>query len=368
MRNAKVFAGSSHTELAALIVQKLGIPAAPITIKNHANRETSIELDVSVRNQDIFIIQSGSDTINDHLMELLILINSCRTSSAARITAIIPYFPYSKQSKKKKSRGAITAKLIANMIIVAGADHIITMDLHHDQIQGFFSKPVDNLLSEPCLCKYILDHITPYHEVSEVVIVSKNPGGVKRVTNIADRLRCDFALIHQDKNFPSPVRSQNRRRRLSELHRSSNPQIAGGASQEGMILSESHSITDVSVSTIGPVKLKESMMPDEEAIEIHDALQLVEVIEKEWHKDGLQLVGDVNGRVCVIIDDIVDKAASFLSAAELLIAKGASRVYVMGTHGILSGDALAEFEECTAIHEVRGDFRYLSCWDSPFCQ
>jgi ribose-phosphate pyrophosphokinase len=181
--------------LSHVILEKLGLSGSPVTVKKFSNSELSVDLGVSVRNEDVFIIQSGSTSINDHLMELLIMINACKLASAKRITAVLPYFPYGKQSKKKKARGSITAKLIANMLAVAGVDHIITMDLHSSQIQGFFTKPVDNLLAEPGFAKYIKEK----YDVSKCIIVSKNAGGTKRVTSLADRLECDFALIHREK-------------------------------------------------------------------------------------------------------------------------------------------------------------------------
>lgn len=155
MPGIKIFTGSSHPELTSLILDRLGIPASPAIVKRFANAETSVELGVSVRDADVFLIQSGSHAVNDHLMELLIMISSCRSAAAKRITAVLPYFPYNKQSKKKNGRGTITAKLVANMLGVAGVDHIITLELHSSLTQGFFNKPCDNLLSQPILAKVI---------------------------------------------------------------------------------------------------------------------------------------------------------------------------------------------------------------------
>ena len=148
-----------------------------VTFKSSPNHEMSVDIGVSVRNQDVFLIQSGSDQMNDHLMELLILIHACKSASAKRVTAILPYFPYGKMGKKKQARGSITAKLVANMLDVAGVDHVITMDLHSSQIQGFFNRPVDNLFAEPSIAKFIKEHIPEY---ATGVVVSKNAGGAKR--------------------------------------------------------------------------------------------------------------------------------------------------------------------------------------------
>ena len=153
-------------------------------------------------NEDVFIIQSGCGEVNDNLMELLIMINACKIASARRITAVVPCFPYSRQDKKDKSRAPISAKLVANMLTVAGANHIITVDLHASQIQGFFDIPVDNLFAEPLMLKYIRDNIPDYQNA---VIVSPDAGGAKRATSIADRLDLNFALIHKERKKVNEV-------------------------------------------------------------------------------------------------------------------------------------------------------------------
>lgn len=207
MRKSHVFVGSSHPELGQLICDRLGVEQGPCNLRKFSNGETSIEIGVSVRDEDVYIVQSGSDTINDHLMELLIFISGCRSGSANKITAVIPSFPYSKQSKMKKHRGAITARMLANLLTMAGADHIITMDLHATQMQGFFTKPVDNLYAAPTLARWIKQHIPDYR--TRAVVVSKNPGGTKRVTALADALKINFAMIHTDRR---------RRQNKGQLH------------------------------------------------------------------------------------------------------------------------------------------------------
>lgn len=196
MRKSHVFVGTSHPELGQLICDRLGVQPGKCTLRKFSNGETSIEIGVSVRDEDVYVVQSGSSTINDHIMELLILISGCRGGSANKITAVIPSFPYAKQSKMKKHRGAITARMLANLLIMAGADHVITMDLHATQMQGFFSKPVDNLLAGPTLARWIKHNVPDY---TQAVIVSKNPGGTKRVTALADALKVNFAMIHTDR-------------------------------------------------------------------------------------------------------------------------------------------------------------------------
>ncbi|KAK9759427.1 ribose-phosphate pyrophosphokinase 1 [Basidiobolus ranarum] len=295
MRQTKVFAGSSHPELSKLIVEKLGIKEAPVTLKKFSNKETCIEIGASVRDEDVYIIQSGCGTVNDNIMELLILINACKFASAKRVTAVLPYFPYSKQSKKK-SRGAIAAKLLANMLIVAGVDHIITMDLHASQMQGFFNRPVDNLYSEPNVAKWIIEMEPDYRNG---VVVSKNAGGAKRVTSLADRLNIDFALIHSDPKV--------------RFHHSGNSKQV--------------------VDDDGTQYISNRMVSQEE--------------------EGITLVGDVEGKIAFLLDDMIDGSKTFIKAAEHLYKRcRAIRVYVVATHGLLSGDSLRELEECSSIYQI----------------
>ncbi|CAF1321263.1 unnamed protein product [Rotaria sordida] len=202
MPNIKVFGGSSHPELTKLICARLGLEPGRVITKKFSNRETSVEINESVRGEDVFIVQSGCGEINDNLMELLIMINACKIASASRVTAVIPCFPYARQDRKDKSRAPISAKLVANMLSVAGADHIITMDLHASQIQGFFDIPVDNLFAEPAVIRWISLHIPDF---KNAVIVSPDAGGAKRVTSIADRLNIDFALIHKERKRANEI-------------------------------------------------------------------------------------------------------------------------------------------------------------------
>jgi len=205
MPNIKIFSGSSHPDLGQKICDRLGISHANVMAKKFANGETNVEIGESVRGEDVYIVQSGCGEVNDNLMELLIMINACKIASAERITAVIPVYPYARQDKKDKSRAPISAKLVANMLSVAGADHIITMDLHASQIQGFFDIPVDNLYAEPAVVKWIRENIPTFKE--EAIVVSPDAGGAKRVTSIADRLNIDFALIHKERKKANEVAS-----------------------------------------------------------------------------------------------------------------------------------------------------------------
>ncbi|KAF3765476.1 hypothetical protein M406DRAFT_67918 [Cryphonectria parasitica EP155] len=198
----KLLSGNSHPMLAQLVANRLGIEIAKTMSLNYSNQETSVTVGESVRDEDVFIIQSTAPgDINDGLMELLIMIHACRTASARRITAVIPNFPYARQDKKDKSRAPISARLIANMLTTAGCNHVITMDLHASQIQGFFNVPVDNLYAEPSVLRWIQENLS----VKDCVIVSPDAGGAKRATSLADRLDLPFALIHKERPRPNEV-------------------------------------------------------------------------------------------------------------------------------------------------------------------
>jgi len=263
MPNIKIFSGSSHPDLAQRIVDRLGLRLGTVEAGKFSNKETKVEIKESVRGEDVYIVQSGCGEINDMLMELLIMINACKIASAARVTAVIPNFPYARQDKKDRSRAPISAKLVANMLSEAGTDQIITMDLHASQIQGFFDIPVDNLYAEPAVLKWIKDNIPDYHNC---VIVSPDAGGAKRVTSIADRLNVEFALIHKERKKANEVAS-------------------------------------------------------------------------------MTLVGDVSGKIAILVDDMADTCGTMCHAAAKLIEAGALKVYAILTHGIFSGPAVRRIQE-----------------------
>uniref|UniRef100_A0AAF5DAW2 ribose-phosphate diphosphokinase n=2 Tax=Strongyloides stercoralis TaxID=6248 RepID=A0AAF5DAW2_STRER len=258
MPNIKVFGGSSHKGLTQKICSKLQLDVSKASLKKFANKETNVEIGESVRGEDVYIIQSGSGEVNDNIMELLIMINACKIASSCRVAAVIPCFPYARQDKKDKSRAPISAKLIANMLSVSGADHIITMDLHASQIQGFFDIPVDNLYAEPALLEYIRLKIPNWQEA---VVVSPDAGGAKRVTSIADKLNIDFALIHKE------------RKRANEVEK-------------------------------------------------------------------MTLVGNVEGKIAILVDDMADTCGTICLAADKLVEAGANKVYAICVHGVFSGPAL----------------------------
>ncbi|KAH3663666.1 hypothetical protein OGAPHI_005067 [Ogataea philodendri] len=174
----------------------LGLALTPVDIKRDSNKEVSFSIGESIRDEDIYIImQIGSGIVNDKVLELLIMINACKTASARRITAVLPNFPYARQDRKDKSRAPITAKLMADMLTSSGCDHVITMDLHASQIQGFFDVPVDNLYAEPSVVRYIREKL----DVKNAIIISPDAGGAKRAAGLADRLDLNFALIHKER-------------------------------------------------------------------------------------------------------------------------------------------------------------------------
>ncbi|EMR10640.1 hypothetical protein PNEG_01340 [Pneumocystis murina B123] len=409
MRRTKIFGGSSHPELVEAITHHLAISPAPVSLKKFSNQETRVEIACSVRMEDVFIIQSGSNTINDHLMELLIMISACKGASASKITAVMPYFPYSKQSKMRRHRGAITAKMVANLLTVAGVDHIITMDLHASQIQGFFTKPVDNLFAEPSIAKWITENISDW---KNAVVVSKNPGGAKRVTSLADILNINFALIHTDRkrktfkesyshistNSYSPVTSNtesiddnNYIYNSQENSYDDQTPILSGSSTPNELLSQKktqsnritcsnirtarlisgHVVDDDYPSSVSPYcenSIDATHGPDSmflppfsfysnTASIIGDTSTAISFNDDESinlnEERMITLVGDVENKTALILDDIIETPGSFVAAAEHLIKNcGAKRVFVFATHGILQNDCLEKMEECRCIDKI----------------
>ncbi|EGG08702.1 uncharacterized protein MELLADRAFT_42818 [Melampsora larici-populina 98AG31] len=292
----KILTGNSHPALALAVAQRLGISLCGCKVKKFSDGETSVAIDESVREEDVFIIQTGfNPTVgpgtqaadpNDLLMELLILISACKTASAKRITAVIPCFPYSRMDRKDRSRAPITAKLVANMLQVAGCDHVITVDLHASQIQGFFDIPVDNLWTEPIICKWIKASVEDW---KNSIIVSPDAGGAKRATTLADKLDVDFALI-------------NRKRARKAIHKTNH--------QNGV---ETPNET---------TEEKKNEELGEEKMEI--------------------LVGDVRGKNAILLDDMIDTGETLSLAAKELHSAGAKAVYAIVSHGLLSGDAMTK--------------------------
>ncbi|NXD32634.1 KPR2 pyrophosphokinase, partial [Spelaeornis formosus] len=269
----KVFSGTSHPQLAELIARRLGLPLGSSSIVTLPSGELSVTFHESVREADVYIVAtaSGDETsTNGALMELCIMAHTLRIASARRITAVVPCFPYSRMDRKDKSRSPITAKLVANMLQIAGCDHVITMDLHASQIQGFFDIPVDNLYAEPTMLHYLRDTMGP--EIKNAVIVSPDAGGAKRASSMAASLDLDFALFHKE------------RKKANEIAR-------------------------------------------------------------------MVLVGSVEGKTAILIDDMADTCGTLALAAKHLLAGGAKQVFALVTHGILSGKAMATLAD-SAIQKI----------------
>jgi ribose-phosphate pyrophosphokinase len=254
----KILACNSNRPLAEAIAAHLDLPLTKASVRRFSDMEVFVEIHENVRGEDVFVIQSTSYPANDHLMELLVALDALKRGSARRVTAVIPYYGYARQDRKSGPRTPISAKLVANMITAAGADRVLTLDLHAGQIQGFFDIPTDNLFAAPVLVKNILDH----HARRDLVIVSPDVGGVFRARQIARRLDTDLAIVDK----------RRERAGVSEV---------------------------------------------------------------------MNIIGDVGGRRCILVDDMVDTAGTLCNAASALIDAGASAVYSYVTHGVLSGGAVA---------------------------
>lgn len=263
----KVFAGNSNDVLAEEIASLMGKPLGRCTVKKFSDGEVSVSIWESVRGCDVFIIQSTCNPVNDNLMELLIMIDAMKRASAGRITAVIPYYGYARQDRKAKARDPITAKLVANMLEAAGADRVLTMDLHAAQIQGYFDIPVDHLLGMPIIQNYFIKK-----EIEDLVIVSPDHGSVPRARKMAEPLNCPIAIV--DKRRPEPNKSEI-----------------------------------------------------------------------------MNIIGDVAGKNCIIIDDMIDTAGTISNAANAIKELGAKSVRAAATHAVLSGPAIERLEN-SAIEEL----------------
>src|SRR5512143_4070678 len=254
----KLVAGNSNPTLAQGIADYLKRPLAKAVVRRFADMEIFVEIQENVRGADVFVIQSTSFPANDHLMELLIIIDALRRSSARRITAVIPYFGYARQDRKPGPRTPISAKLVANLVTRAGTDRVMTLDLHAGQIQGFFDIPTDNLFASPVMVRDIKDRF----DLGTLMVVSPDVGGVVRARGLAKRINAPLAIIDK------------RRERAGE-------------------------------------------------------------------SEVMNVIGEVQGRTCILVDDIVDSAGTLVNAAPALLDQGAESVTAYITHGVLSGGAVA---------------------------
>ncbi len=203
MKDLTIFSGNSNPILAEKICTCLGQPLGGATVKRFSDGEVQIEIDENIRSRDVFVLQSTCAPVNDNLVELLLMIDACKRSSASRVTAVIPYYGYARQDKKVAPRVPISARLVADMLVTAGANRVITMDLHAGQIQGFFNIPVDNLFAAPVLIKYI----TRQFQGKDTVIVSPDAGGVERARAFAKRLNAGLAIIDKRRDMPNVAKA-----------------------------------------------------------------------------------------------------------------------------------------------------------------
>ncbi len=268
-----LFSGTSNRELAEKIAKRMQTRVGNALVDRFKNEECRIEIRENVRGAEVFVLQSicnsPSGSVNDSLMELLLMIDALRRASANRITAVVPYYGYAKQDKKTKGREPISAKLVANMLETAGAERLVTLDLHAAQIQGFFNIPVDNLTATPTLCNYLKAQKL---EGDGIVVVSPDAGGVPRAENYAKRLKSSLAVIIKRRPEPN----------VSEV---------------------------------------------------------------------THIVGEVQGKIAVVVDDMISTGGTLVKAAEALMKRGATDVYTLATHGIFAGDAVKQFEN-SAIRKV----------------
>ena len=266
----KIITGNANPELAAKIAEKVGVKLSDCVVTKFSDGEISVNMNETVRGCDVFVVQSTNNPVNQNLMELLIMIDALKRASAGRITAVIPYYGYARQDRKAKSRDPITAKLVADILTAAGADRVLTMDLHASQIQGYFNIPVDHLLGSPILAKSFVEK--GFSDQDDVVVVSPDLGSVTRARKFADKLNAPIAII--DKRRPKA--------NVSEI---------------------------------------------------------------------MNIIGDINGKRCILIDDMIDTAGTIANAANALKELGAKNVYACCTHGVLSGPAFERINN-SAIEEL----------------
>ena len=287
LRRLNILSGRSNPPLAEAIATAIGTPLSKCQITPFSDGELNIEIGENVRGNDVFVIQSTSTPVNDLLMELTIMMDALRRSSAGRITAVLPYFGYARQDRKVKPRVPITAKLVADILVTAGADRVLTMDLHAGQIMGFFNIPVDNLYARPVLVRYIKDN---YQGKNDLCIISPDSGGVARARAYAKRLEAGLAIIDKRRSGPNEI-------------------------------------------------------------------------------GGMNVVGDVKDKVCIIVDDMIDTGGTLCKAADAVLEKGASRVIAVTTHGVLSGGAKERLMKSNIDRVVLTDTIYhqdLDSYDGKF--
>lgn len=273
-RQIQLISGRAHPHIAQAIAKELGVELCPVELSNFANGEIHARILRSVRDDDVFILQSHCGNVNDAIMELAVMIDSAKRASAASITAVCPFFAYARQDRKANGREPISARLIVDILVRAGADRIMSMDLHTGQIQGFMDGPFDHLIARPLFIDYLRKHFTPHN----LVIVSPDAGRVKSAERYANALGCDMAIVHK--------------------HRSTT---------------------------------------------------------KHHHVEARHIIGDVQDKVCIIADDMIDTAGTLCAAAELIASHGAAKVYGLATHGLFSDPARERIEKSAFTQIITTD-------------
>lgn len=275
LREVKVFSGSAHKQFAEDICISLGVPLSASKIFRFSDGEIGVSIEESVRGADIYLVQPTSEPANEHLVELLIIIDALKRASANRINIVMPYFGYARQDRKTRSREPITAKLIANILVKAGADRVISADLHAGQIQGFFDIPVDHLTGGHLLCSYFRQHLKKEAEAGNITVVSPDIGGVVRARKFAELIgNAELAIVDKRRS--------------------------------------------------------------------HEVANVVEVME---------IIGNIEGKTAILVDDIIDTAGTMVQAADALVKRGAKEVYACCTHPVLSGPAITRLRD-SVIKEV----------------
>lgn len=269
MRRIVLVSGTSNPQLSKKISEFLDVPLVNPQLRRFANGEIYCEIEKNVRGADVFVIQSTSAPVNEHLMELLIIVDALKRASANSITAVVPHYGYSRQDRKSAPRTPITAKLVADMMTVAGASRVVTMDLHAGQIQGFFNIPFDNIFAGPVHLEYIQKNLGR----ENLMMISPDAGGVERVRHFAKKLNTEMALIDKRRTGPNVAEAMN-------------------------------------------------------------------------------VIGDVKGKDCMIIDDMIDTAGTLVQAAQALAKHGARNIYALATHPIFSGPAIERLAGCSELKEV----------------
>ncbi|MBS1721470.1 MAG: ribose-phosphate pyrophosphokinase [Armatimonadetes bacterium] len=274
MQHMKLFAGNAHADLGQRIADYLGIDMGRLTSTRFSDGEIRIQVEESARGNDVFILQPTCAPVNDTLMELLIMLDAFRRASANRITVVMPYYGYARQDKKLKPREPVTARLVADLIEEAGAHRVVCVDLHAEQIQGFFDIPVDHLYAGPIIGRYFIEQ--GYDEAEDIVVVSPDVAGVTRARALAEMLHCSLAIIAKRRPEPNKV-------------------------------------------------------------------------------DIVEIIGEVGGKRCVMIDDMIDTGGSIIQGAEALLKRGATDVMAACTHAIFSGNAPQKLEDSIVSRVVALD-------------